>query len=67
MIIVIALFIGIALDAHFGVRGVFTIGLLLLSIPFSLFVMVRIALGAVGRISPPRRDDTRQETKEESR
>ncbi|MDZ4769635.1 MAG: AtpZ/AtpI family protein [Chloroflexota bacterium] len=55
-IILVSLFAGIALDAHFGLRGPFTIGLLLFSIPISLFMMVRIALGAVGRISPPRRD-----------
>jgi hypothetical protein len=50
--IVVALLIGIWLDARFGVRGPFTVGLLLLSIPLSLFVMVRIALGTIKQIEP---------------
>lgn len=53
VLIVIALFIGLALDARFGSRPAFTIGLLLLSIPISLFAMVRIALGMVREIQPP--------------
>jgi F0F1-type ATP synthase assembly protein I len=53
VIIVVALFLGIWLDAQFGVRGPFTIGLLLLSIPVSLFFMVRLALSAVRMIQPP--------------
>lgn len=51
-IIMVALFGGLALDAAFGLRGPFTIGLLLLSIPVSLFLMVRIALTSVQRIQP---------------
>ena len=50
--IIIALLVGIWLDARFGVRGPFTVGLLLLSIPLSLFVMVRIALGTIREIQP---------------
>lgn len=42
-----ALIGGLALDAQFQVRGPFTIGCLLLSIPVSLFFMVRIALESV--------------------
>ncbi|MCK6580209.1 MAG: hypothetical protein L6Q98_19120 [Anaerolineae bacterium] len=60
-IIIIALLVGIWLDARAGTRGPFTIGLLLFSIPFSLFVMVRIALGAVGNIRPPK-NETRHGT-----
>jgi hypothetical protein len=52
VLIVIALLVGIWLDARFGVRGPFTVGLLLLSIPLSLFVMVRIALGTIKQIQP---------------
>jgi hypothetical protein len=52
VLIVIALLIGIWLDSQFGVRGPFTVGLLLLSIPLSLFVMVRIALGTIKQIQP---------------
>ncbi|MBE2184369.1 MAG: AtpZ/AtpI family protein [Anaerolineae bacterium] len=53
VIVIGALLIGLALDAHFGQKGPFTIGLLLLSIPFSLFLMVRVALSAVKMIQPP--------------
>ena len=68
VLIIVALFIGLALDAHFGTKGPFTIGLLLLSIPISLFFMVRIALGAVKMIQPPPASKTQQnsaQTKEE--
>lgn len=58
IIIVTALLLGLWLDAQFGVRGPFTIGLVLLSVPVSLFVMVRIALSAVGQITPPPRQKT---------
>jgi hypothetical protein len=53
VVIFVALFAGIWLDAQLHVRGVFTVGLLLLSIPISLFFMVRIALGAVKNLQPP--------------
>lgn len=67
-LVIVALFIGLGLDAHFGTKGPFTIGLLLLSIPISLFFMVRVALGAVKRIQPPPASKTQQnsaQTKEE--
>lgn len=50
-----ALFIGLWLDNQIGVRGPFTVGLLLLSVPVSLIVMVRIALSAIKEIQPPPR------------
>lgn len=53
ILIFIALFVGMWLDAQFGLRGPFTIGLLLFSIPISLFAMVRIALGMISQITPP--------------
>gem|GEM_PF-595719 len=65
-IILIALFGGIWLDAQFGTRGPFVMGLLLISIPFSLFVMVRIALGAIGEIRPPARQEAKHDTQEDS-
>jgi putative Mn2+ efflux pump MntP len=55
IIVFAALFIGIWLDSLIGRRGPFTIGLLVLSIPVSLYLMLRIALGAVERIAPPSR------------
>jgi hypothetical protein len=63
--IFIALFVGLWLDAQFGVRGLFTIGLLLLSIPISLFAMVRIALGMVDQIKPQPKNGARTSHVEE--
>jgi hypothetical protein len=53
VIVLIALFVGIWLDSQFQVKGPFTIGVLIVSVPISLFVMVRIALGSVKNIAPP--------------
>lgn len=53
LIIFGALLLGLWLDAQAGVRGPFTIALILLSVPVGLFVMVRIALSAVKEITPP--------------
>src|SRR5690606_4922618 len=53
VIVVVALLAGMWLDNHFNVKGPFIIGLLLLSIPVSLFMMVRVALGSVKMIKPP--------------
>jgi hypothetical protein len=63
-VIIISLLVGLWLDAQMGTRGPFTIGLLLFSIPFSLFLMVRIALEATARITPPRRKDEQDHTQE---
>lgn len=52
IIIMIALFAGMWLDARLGWRGPWTVGLLICSAPLSLWVMVKIALGAVSRIVP---------------
>jgi hypothetical protein len=53
ILIIGALLVGLWLDAQFGVKGPFTIILLLLSIPISLFLVLRIALGAVRAIRRP--------------
>ena len=64
-IILGALILGLALDAAFGLKGPFTVALLLLAIPLALFVMVKLALGAVKQIQPPpnkpQRPDSRKE------
>lgn len=57
IIVFIALFLGLWLDSETGQRGPFTFGLLLISVPFSLYVMLKIALGATNLIDPPARDD----------
>ena len=62
-IVLLALFAGLWLDAQFQVRGPFTVGLLLISVPVSLIIMVQVALGAVRRIQPPPRKN--HEHKEE--
>mgnify|MGYP001159294771 CR=1 FL=1 len=51
--VMVALVVGLWLDAQFGRRGPFTIGLLCLSVPISLGVMVWIALTMTKRILPP--------------
>ncbi|PJF23175.1 MAG: hypothetical protein CUN56_02255 [Phototrophicales bacterium] len=46
-----ALFLGLWLDAQLGLRGPCIFGTLILSIPVSLYGMLRIALGAIQLIS----------------
>lgn len=52
IIVFVALFLGLWLDSRMGQRGPFTFGLLILSVPLSLWIMLRIALGAISRIQP---------------
>lgn len=59
--VIVGLLLGLWLDAQAGVRGPFTIGLLLVSIPVSLGVMVWIAVSMVKRIQPPPKRETREE------
>ena len=53
IIVVVALFAGLLLDRVLGTRPVFTILILLGSVPITIFVMFRLALGAIARIKPP--------------
>jgi hypothetical protein len=48
-----ALLMGFWLDAQLDQRGPCTFGMLILSVPLSLFVMLRIAISAISRITPP--------------
>lgn len=50
IIILAAVFGGLALDNHFGTKPWFTIGLLVASIPVSIFTMVFLVKKAVSRI-----------------
>jgi hypothetical protein len=59
IIITVVLLAGLWLDAQAGRRGLFTILLLVLSVPLTLFLMVRIALGAVSRIQAHKIEDHR--------
>lgn len=52
-----ALFAGLWLDAQFGLRGPFTIGLVILSVPVSLFVVFRIVMRLLEAIQPQSDDD----------
>jgi hypothetical protein len=51
-IIFLALILGLWLDSQLEQNGLCTFGVLVLSIPFSLYLMLRIALGAINRIQP---------------
>ena len=53
IIVFSAMFLGLWLDAQFDQRGPFTFGLLLLSVPVSLYAMLRIALVAISKIDLP--------------
>lgn len=48
-----ALLLGLWLDSLLGTKPVLTILLMVLSVPISLYIMVRMVLGAVSRITPP--------------
>jgi hypothetical protein len=53
IIVFTALFIGLWLDTQFGLRGPLTFLTLVISIPISLYVMLRISYAAISRIDPP--------------
>jgi len=50
LVILVALFLGLWLDHQMGRRGPATILVLMLSVPVSLYLMTRMALGLVRRI-----------------
>jgi hypothetical protein len=52
VIVVAALLLGIFVDAQLHTRPLFTILILLGSVPITIFVMFRLALGAIARIKP---------------
>ncbi len=52
-VVLVALFTGLWLDAQFQVRGPFTVGLVVLSVPVTLWVVVRVVLALVRAIQPP--------------
>jgi hypothetical protein len=52
-----ALLLGMWIDSLFGRRpGLFTVGLVVLSVPVTLFVAFRLVLALVKRIQPPPTD-----------
>lgn len=70
VIVFTALFLGLWLDSRLGQDGLCVFGMLILSVPFSLFVMLRIALGAISFIQFPTNNNENNliaiETKEDS-
>jgi F0F1-type ATP synthase assembly protein I len=52
VVILGALFLGLALDNQFNTRPLFTLVSVLASIPLSLFVLVRVALSATQQLTP---------------
>ncbi len=57
-----ALFAGMYLDAHLGTRPLFTIGLLVASVPVSLYAMVRLVLSSVSAIVQPEPSDDERDS-----
>lgn len=51
-VVLAALFAGLTADQFLGTRPLFTIGLLVLSAPLSIFLMFRIAMKAISKIQP---------------
>ena len=49
-VVLATLFVGLAADRFLGTRPLFTIGLLVLSAPLSIFLMFRIATKAIAKI-----------------
>ncbi len=61
IIVFVALFAGLWLDATLGTRPAFTLVLTLLSIPVSLVVMVYTVLDMTSRMTPPHREEKDEE------
>lgn len=52
-ITITALLLGLWLDSRLGLRGPATLCILTMSVPLSLWVMIRMALGLVKKLPPP--------------
>lgn len=63
VIILAAVLGGLWLDAHFGTRPAFTLGLLVISIPVSLIAMLFIVRLVTSKIkaNPPQEDESNEE------
>jgi hypothetical protein len=63
IIILAAVFGGLWLDARFGTRPAFTLGLLVISIPVSLIAMLFIVRLVTSKIkaNPPKEDESNEE------
>ena len=54
IIVIGSFFLGLWIDSLLDTKPVFTIILVIISVPVSLYVMVRMVLGAISQITPPR-------------
>lgn len=61
VIILASLFLGLFLDSRFNTRPWFTIGLVVVSIPVSLVLMVYVVRTAVKKLKPENSKQTKQE------
>lgn len=61
VIILAALLLGLYLDSRFNTRPIFTIGLILVSIPISLVLMFIITRAAIRKLKPENTKQTKQE------
>ena len=65
VVIMGALIVGLVLDKTFDTRPVFTLLLLLGSIPVSLYLLVRIAFSTAARFAPPPSEKPKNELPKE--
>lgn len=66
VIIFVALFAGLWLDRYFDTRPLFTIVLLIGSVPVTLFLMFRVVKAATGRIKPVQENKKNHTNEEDS-
>ncbi|MCA9911894.1 MAG: AtpZ/AtpI family protein [Anaerolineae bacterium] len=64
LVVLVALFLGLWLDQRLGQRGPATILVLILSVPVSLYLMTRLALGLVRRIEPTMQPEAKRSSLE---
>ncbi len=65
VVIFLALGAGLWLDSQLGTKPLFTLGLVLASIPVSLYLMVRQALSTARRAYPPAEEKPEEKPKDE--
>ena len=61
VVIFVALFAGILLDKFLGTKSIFTIVLMITSIPVTIYLTVRVVKKATSRIQPPVKKITEEE------
>jgi F0F1-type ATP synthase assembly protein I len=64
-IVIGALLLGLLLDAQLGTKPLFTILILLGSVPITIFVMFRLALGAIAKMKPTQPEKKKEDNSSE--